>query len=310
VGGGTVNDININLRGADGIFAIDPSSFSLYQGSAESTLTVDYQSEIPQTSIDLKVEGVQVQPLLHDFLAQDFMSGTVDTDIRLLFSGHNANAIKTSLYADGTLTVKDGTLEGIDMVNAIRNIAALPSASDSSDDRIRTDISEMKSLFTIRNGLVASSDTTLDSPLGAVLISGTVDLVSEQLELVVEPRLTVAMVEEQDTAEEPSGGSVPFALSGTLARPKIDIEAKYLSLDELNLSDESDMQILIDEKLPSPEEEDVKDLVGTTLIDAAVVAERFGLQPELIPQNQAKIQLPLGVGRIRISPLQEEDAFH
>lgn len=309
VGGGTVSDISASLRGADGIFAIDPSSFVLYQGRAESTLTVDFQSDIPQTSIELKAEGIQALPLLHDFLAQDFMSGTVGTDVRLLFSGNGAEAIKTSLYADGTLLVKDGTLEGIDMVKPIRNIAALPSYGDSSIEKIRTDFSELKSMFTIRNGLVTSSETTLDSVLGAVFISGTADLVSEKLELVVEPEFAVVMNEEQGTEGDYSGGSVPFALSGTFARPKIDIEEKYLSLDELDLSDESDMQILVDEKLPSPDDEDVKDLVGTILIDAAVVAQRFGLEPELIPENQFKIQLPLGTGRILISPLQEEDAL-
>lgn len=309
VGGGTVNDLRANLRGADGIFAIDPSSFVVYQGRAESTLTVDLQSDIPQTTLELKAEGIQALPLLQNFLAQDFMSGTVDTDVRLLFSGNGAEAIRTSLYADGTLRVKDGTLEGIDMVKPIRNIAALPASGDSSIEKIRTDFSEIKSIFTIRNGLVASSETTLDSIPGAVLISGTADLVSEKLELVVEPEFAVAMDEEQGTEGDSSGGSVPFAISGTFGRPKIDIEAKYLSLDELDISDESDMQLLVDEKLPSPDDEDVKDLAGTALVDAAAVAQRFGLEPALIPKNQLKIQFPLGTGRIKIRPLQQEDAL-
>lgn len=309
VGGGVVNDINVNLHVTDGIFAAESSSFVLYQGLAESTFTVDFQSTIPQTSIDLNAEGVQVMPLLDDFLDTKFMSGTVDADVRLLFSGNSTEAIKKNLYADGTLVVKDGALEGIDMVNAIRNIAALPSDSDNSYNRISTDFSEMTSEFTIRNGLVASSETTLDSSNGGVLISGTVDLVSEKLELTVDPKDPVAMGEEQGNEQNLSEGNVPFALSGTFARPKIDIEAKYLALDELNLSDESDMQVLVDEKLPSPEDEDVKDLVGTTLIEAAVVASRFGLEPELISKDREKKQFPLGTGRIQRSPLQEKDSM-
>lgn len=309
VGGGVVNDINANLHVTDGIIAAESSSFVLYQGLAESTFTVDFQSTIPQTSIDLNAEGVQVMPLLDDFLDTKFMSGTVDADVRLLFSGNSTEAIKKNLYADGTLVVKDGALEGIDMVNAIRNIAALPSDSDNSYNRISTDFSEMTSEFTIRNGLVASSETTLDSSNGGVLISGTVDLVSEKLELTVDPKVPVAMGEEQGNEQNLSEGNVPFALSGTFARPKIDIEAKYLALDELNLSDESDMQVLVDEKLPSPEDEDVKDLVGTTLIEAAVVASRFGLEPELISKDREKKQFPLGTGRIQRSPLQEKDSM-
>lgn len=288
LGGGTVNDINIHLKGADGIFAVDPSFFGLCQGRAQTTLTVDFQSETPQTSIELKAQGVQARPLLHDFVTKDFLGGTVDTDIRLSFSGNNADAIKKSLDADGTLIVKDGVLEGIDLVSAKRNMVDSPSGSDSSSQKIRTDFSELKSIFAIRNGLVDSRETTLKSPSASVLISGTADLVSERLALMIGPKVVVVMKGEQGKEKDTSMGSVPFALSGTFTKPTISIDAQYLSSEELELPAKLNMQSLVDQKLPSPVDEDVRDLVGTTLIDPAVVAQRFGLQPEVIRKGKVK----------------------
>lgn len=308
VGGGTANDINVNLHAADGIFSIDPSSFVFYQGRADTILTVDFQREIPQTSIDLKVHGVQALPLLHDFLAEDFMSGTVDTEVRLLFSGKSVEAMKTSLHADGTLVVKDGALEGIDMVNVIKNVAALPAISDPTSQKLRTDISELKSVFTIRKGVVASRKTTLDSPLAKVLISGTADLVNEQLEMVIAPNVDVVTMEEQGDQKNTLWG-IPFTLSGPFAEAKIAIDEQYLLLDELKSSDQLEMQNLVYEKFSSPGDEDGKDLVSTPPVDPAVVAVRFDLDSEMIPKDQVKKQLTVGTGRVRISPLQEVDSW-
>jgi uncharacterized protein involved in outer membrane biogenesis len=171
VAGGTVNDIKVNLRGADGVFDLDSSSFALYQGRAQTTLTVDFQKDIPRTSIDLKAQDVQVKPFLHEFLEKDFLSGTVDTDVRLQFSGFSADAIKASLDADGTLICKDGVLEGVDLLDAARNIEDGPAGSDPSSRKISTEFLELKSVFTIRNGLVDSRETMLQSPSAGAMQS-------------------------------------------------------------------------------------------------------------------------------------------
>jgi AsmA protein len=186
VAGGTVSDIKFNLRGADGIFGLDSSSFVLYQGRAQAALTLDFQRDMTQTSIDLKAQGVQVEPFLHDFLEKDFLSGTMDTDVRLQFSGYSADAIKGSFYADGTLICKDGALVGIDLLNAARNTEDGLSGSDSSSQKIRTEFSELKSVFTIKNGLVNIRETILHSPSSDATISGSADLSSDQWKLFID----------------------------------------------------------------------------------------------------------------------------
>ncbi len=310
VGGGSVHDLDVHLSGADGIFEVDPSSFALNQGHAQATVTVDFQSDIPQTNIDIKAQGVQAKPFLHDFLAKDFLSGTFDTDTRLLFSGDNADAIMHSLYADGTVVCKNGALEGIDMVSAKKNFEVAPIGSDPSVLKHRTEFSELKSNFTIRNGLVDSRETTLKSSFANVQVSGTADLVGKRLELKVESKPIVVTTEEQKERKNSSEGSIPYAISGTFTNPKIIIDAKYLSSGELELPKQLNMRSLVDEKLPLPIDSEVKDSVGATLIDPAVVAQHFDLQSIVIPKNQVKKLLKVGSGKMRIHPLQQEDSWH
>ncbi len=310
VGGGRLNDVQGDVRIVDGIFKVTPFSFVLYQGKAQSSLTVNLQNEIPQTTIDLKAHGVQTGPLLHDFLAKDFLSGSMDTDMHLQFSGNNLDEATKSLGADGFVALTDGALKGIDMLNPLKNTVGLTADTDSSDRILRTDFSELKSNFTIKNGLVESHDTMLTSSGASVAITGTADLGGSALKLMIKPKVDVVKTEEQGAEKVSKKGPIPFGISGTFAQPQIDIDGRYLSLDDLKLSDEVEMQDLVDKEIPSPVDEDVRDLVGTTLIDPAVVAQRFGLQPELNQKSQAKKQPPVGSGRVRISPLRVEETRH
>ncbi len=310
VGGGIINDIDGHLHGVDGIFEIDPATFVLNEGHVQTTVTMDFQSEIPQTIIDIKAQGVQAKQFLHDFFAKDFLSGTVDTDIRFLFSGENFNAIEKSLYADGTLVCKNGVLEGIDMVSVKKNIEVAPVGSDQSLPKRRTEFSELKSSFTIRNGLVDSRETVLKSPFASILLSGTADLVSKKLDLKVESKSVVVVTKKQEEGAESSEGSIPFGLSGSFDKPKINIDAQYLSPGEVELPKQLNMQTLVDKKHPAPVHSDVKSLVGETLINPAVVAQRFGLQPLVISKTQEKKHLKLGSGKMRVHPLQQKDSLH
>ena len=309
-GGGKISKLNINLQSKDGIFRVDPSTFDLYQGSAQTTLTADFQNDTPQTSIEIKAHGVEAGPLLHDFAARDFLNGSLDADVQLHFSGISTDMIKKSLYADGALDVKNGMLEGIDMINAKRNIIAPSSASNSSSRNLSTKFSVLKSIFSIRNGLLESHETTLSSPSAKVLISGTADLVSEKLQLTVEPSAVVNMQENQQSNKNDEETFVPFTLSGALAGPQVNIDPRYFSKEELESPAVLKMKDLVEEKLPAPADDDARNLVGTPLIDPAVVAQRFHLQPELIRKNRIKKQLKLGSGKIRVNPFREEDSWH
>jgi hypothetical protein len=70
------------------------------------------------------------------------------------------------------------------------------------------------------------------------------------------------------------------------------------------------MQALIDQKLPSPVEEDVKGLVGKALVDPAIVAQRFGLKTKKMQNHVEEKQKTGGSRKVRIGLLQLEGSFY
>jgi len=299
VGGKTFNDLDLHLRGADEIFAVDLATFTIYQGRGQATMALNFQDKIPETNIDLKLADVQAGPLLHDLLNLDFLSGAVEGDTHLLFSGSHAEEIKKSLNGTGNLRIRDGAFEGIDMVQPKRNILAMSFDSDTSDQQVRTAFSEVKSNFSIRNGVVEIHDTRLTAPGAGIHLSGTADLVGEKLKVAIEPDIAVQKITMRPNEKDAVKNSIPFAISGTFIKPKIDIDAKYLSLEELNLSEEPDMQNLVEENLSASSGEDVG--------SPAVVTQHLGLEPLALLKSQAKKQLKVGAGRIRVNPLRVEE---
>lgn len=309
-GGGRMSNVNMQLHGEGGIFAVDPCTCTLYGGAAKTFLTIDSQSNPLQASVEIKTQGVDAQSLLHDYAAEDFLSGSLSGDIRLLFSGNNLETIKKRLYADGGFVVNDGVIRGIDMVNAKRNVVTQAEDSAPSKSDLITPFSELKSDFTIRNGLLETHETSIDSAAASLFVSGTVDLVGDQLALMITPNSGTAAKAGKENAGGAETGVIPFTLSGGIAEPKIHIDRQYFSEEELKSPAVQEMKNLVEEKLPAPTAEDVQKLTGKSLVDPTVVARHFGPQPEVIHKTQAKKQFKVISGKVRINPLREEESLH
>lgn len=309
VGGGTVNDVTAQVSFADGIFEMDPMSFGLYQGQAHSTIAIDFQGQVPKTDIEIQTKDVHSALLLDDLVGTDFLSGTMNADLVLQLSGDSKVAMKKNLNGEGTLLFRDGALTGTDLARTLGGLKDALSASDSTDQRARTDFSELAIDITITKGLIESKEATLISPYINLLVTGTADIVTEQLDLKFEPKVTET-TQGQGKKEENSVASMPLEISGSFADLIMNIDAAKFSADEPTMQASAEAQSLVDKKLPSPADEDVKSLVGKPLVNPTVVAQRFGIQTETIDKSQIKNQRQVGSGKVQISPLREEAALY
>ncbi len=186
VAGGVVRDINANLRERDGVYDIDSSSI-LYQGHAQASLNIDSQRNPPQSRIDLKVQDVEIKPLLHDFWKKDFLSGLADADLHFFFSGFSPDAIVAGLYANGSILCKDGDLNGIDLLNAKGKMEYESSGPNPASPDSHTEFSELKGTFIIRQDLFDSQNVSLQTADAEVMMSVSADLASRQWKLMSGP---------------------------------------------------------------------------------------------------------------------------
>ena len=226
-----VHNVLVKITGKDGVFDLNPLSLDLYQGSVAFLGNFDVQEKSPVSRIELKTENVQAGPLLQDSIDKDIIRGTMNVDAQLQFVGDSAPVIKKSLNGSGSLTFLDGALVGIDIAETGRALRQ-GLGYQKPAEKPTTDFAELKVPFTIKSGIFQTDDSLLLSPLLRVKVFGTANLVSEGLDMKVQPKIVGTLKGQGDTAER-TGVTVPLVVKGTFSEPKISADMNSLVNKEI-----------------------------------------------------------------------------
>jgi AsmA protein len=236
VHGGTLSNLALDMAGRNGIFTINSFGTELYEGNIAATGNLNVQKNVPVTAVDLVLQNIQVGPLLKDFAKKDIIEGLLKAEIGVNMKGDNADHIKQSLNGKGDLVFQDGALIGLDIAQMARNIKS-GFTLEQQGERPKTDFAELHAPFTINNGLVNTSGTTMRSPLIRVTAIGNANLVNEALDMKVKPTL-VGTLKGQGDEKQRSGLTVPVLVGGTFDKPKFT----------------ADLESLVKERMPTEEE--------------------------------------------------------
>ncbi|SHO48793.1 AsmA family protein [Desulfopila aestuarii] len=219
VQGGKLQNIQIHLVANKGVLKFNPVAMELYGGNVASTATVNVQGKSPSTSLEARTTNVQVGPLLKDFAKKDVLEGTLVSNLALSMVGDSPEAIKKSLNGKGELLFTDGAIVGIDLAGMVRNVQASFGLAEKPTEKPRTDFAELRAPFTVKNGLVNTPETALQSPLMRITVKGDANLVTEALDMRVEPKFVATLKGQGDTTER-KGLMVPVLVRGTFSKPQ------------------------------------------------------------------------------------------
>jgi AsmA protein len=255
-----IQDVLLQIKAKDGIIQMDPMQLKMYQGSAAGKAVLDVAGNAPKSDLNLKVSGIQVNPLLKDVLAKDFLEGSTNADIQLSMVGDQPDQIKKTLNGQGKLQFNDGAIVGIDLASMARNIGSAFGLAQKGEKRPRTDFTELSMPFTIKNGVANTPETSLKSPFIRVIAAGTADLVKETLDFRVDPK-AVATIKGQGDESQRSGIMVPVLVSGTFASPKFrpDLSAAAKEKIEKKVLESKEAQKLLENEKVKPLEKNAKE---------------------------------------------------
>ena len=232
-----ISDLNLKLAAAEGRYAIDPIDLTAYDGTLKGKALLDVRKDTPSVSADLTAQGIQVEHMLWDVLDKDFLAGTLKTGLKITFAGDDAASVKRTLNGRGELMFQDGAIVGIDLAGMVRNVTSAFRLSEIPAEKPRTDFSELTAPFTINNGLVNTPGTTMQSPLLRLLITGDANLVTEALDMRVEPKV-VATLKGQGDVKERSGITVPVLVTGSFSEPRFRPDLKSILQQGLPKADD------------------------------------------------------------------------
>ena len=263
-----VQDVYLQVKAKNGIFNLDPMKLNMYQGNANGKALLNVVKDIPTSSLNLKINNVQAEPLLKDMLEKEILQGSTNADINLSMSGDEPERIKRTLNGKGYLKFNDGAIIGIDLAAMVRNVGSAFGLAKKGNERPKTDFTELDIPYSIKNGAVNTPQSNLKSPFIRIIAAGTADLVKETLDFRVEPK-AIASIKGQGAETQQGGIMVPVVVSGTFSSPKFrpDLSAAAKQKIEKQIFESKETKKLLEKEEIKPYEKTAKDALKGILGD-------------------------------------------
>jgi len=240
VSGLNIGEITTKLTAKDGIIQLQPTA-KLYRGSYKGSMQVDARQDIPVFKLNETLTNIEAGPLLKDLMDNDMVSGKGSISAKLTTMGHTPEEMTKALNGDISLAFKNGAVKDFNLAQMVREAKAKlkkqpPPPKDTSKG---TDFTELTGTFKVINGVLHNSDLSTKAPFVRINGEGTVDLVNEQLDYLVNAAIVKTEQGEGGAVlDELKGLKIPVKITGSFIAPKIDVQydeiLKARAKEELN----------------------------------------------------------------------------
>lgn len=206
------SDVNTKLKARNGVINLGPSTAKLYGGGYAGNMGVDARGRVPALSMNEKVSGVQIGPMLKDMQIFDNFSGTGDISLAVTARGMDAKQVARTLNGKLAFAVKDGAIQGADILKKVEEARALydqvkgKSAGVKAGKDEKTAFKVLSGSAMITNGVAQNSDLLLETPGMRATGAGSANLPEEKLDY----RLNVTQIKD----EGKKCASLPLLITG------------------------------------------------------------------------------------------------
>ncbi len=246
------SNVRLDFKAANGRVEANSVSANLYQGVLQGSASVT-ASASPQFALQQNLKGVSVGPLLRDFSQHDVLEGRGNVSLQLNAHGATARAITQTLRGNAALNLEDGAIKGVNLAAIARKAkAALAVQSGqaggfaaAANANEKTDFSEMKASFTIRDGIAHNEDLSAKSPLLRVGGKGDIDLNRATLDYLVKATL-VGSLEGQGGKDNSQlkGVTLPIRVAGAFDALHYSFDAGAMLADTAKAQLEQHKEVL------------------------------------------------------------------
>jgi len=235
-------------------------SANLYQGRLNGSVSVN-AAATPVIATRQNLTGVNIQPLLQDAAEFGNLEGKGNVSLDVTTQGATVGALKKGLNGNAALDLANGAYRGINVTEAIRKaktaVAVVrgkpqpPMQPSSADAAQKTEFTEMKASFQIRNGVAHNEDLALRSPALRVTGAGDIDIGNNTINYLAKATV-VDPTKAQGGAElnQLKGVTVPVKLSGSLDAPGYQVDVTALAVDAAKQEVQQKAQDFLQRKLP------------------------------------------------------------
>ena len=178
-----IDELELDSTQSKGVVKVAPLNARLYEGSMSAKVTLDARGQSPKIDILPTVKGVQIQPLLVDFMAMDKVSGATYLTGDLHTQGNQVDSLMNSLNGDLLVDIRDGALVGMNLTKSVcEGIAKVRNKSlNSGAFGDNTPFETMTFPAHIVNGVVSTPGLKIQSVGLSVTGNGEISLPNASL---------------------------------------------------------------------------------------------------------------------------------
>ncbi len=173
-----VAQLRVDVKAKNGLVNIAPLSAKLYQGSMDGKASVDATTYT--FTVNEKLTGVEVAPLLKDAANLDLAEGKGNIALDLSAQGNTVGALKRALNGNASLNLANGAIKGINLAKLVQGVQSLSRNTTAQtlgvDKNEKTDFTEFKASFKVRNGVAHNDDLAVKSTVLRVTGNGDIDI--------------------------------------------------------------------------------------------------------------------------------------
>ncbi len=215
-------NVRIVAKAGGGRLDINPLAANLYQGTLAGSAAL-VAAATPQIALKQNLSGISIGPLLKDAIERDLLEGRGNVMLDVSAQGATITALKKALNGSASLNLADGALKGINIAQSIRDAKAKLGAlkgetTQASNAAEKTDFTELKASFAIKNGIAHNSDLSLKSPLLRLGGEGDVNIGADSMDYLAKATLVASAAGQGGKeASDLKGITVPVRISGPFA---------------------------------------------------------------------------------------------
>jgi len=169
------------------LIEIDITDLGLADGRVSGTALVDTRSGVPDTTLDLKLTRIQLSKLMDSLGLSNDALGTIGGELKLWARGDDVASMASSLDGGIFAAMTGGKVDallieiaGIDLAESLVLLA--------TEEQETTAISCAYMDIQIENGNAVLNRFVVDTSDTVFLAEGQVNLLTEQLDLAIEPQ--------------------------------------------------------------------------------------------------------------------------
>ena len=178
-----IDKITLDSTQQNGLVTVSPLNIALYKGRVSSKASLDVRGKTPILDVSPAIDGVQIQPLLVDFMDMDKIAGATYLDGDLRARGNRVDDLMSSLQGDLLIDIRKGALVGTNLTKTVcEGIAA--TRKEKVDEQLfgdDTPFETMRFPAHIVNGRVSTPGLKISSAGIQVTGDGVVSLPDSSL---------------------------------------------------------------------------------------------------------------------------------